>query len=42
MADWARCVCHMLHNIVSHGLYMLNVRAQTSTGCEKLNEALAR
>ena len=42
MADWARCVCHMLHNIVSHGLYMLNVRAKTNPGCMKVSEALVR
>ena len=24
LADWARCVCHMLHNIVSHALKQLD------------------
>ena len=42
MADWARCVCHMLHNIVSHGLTMLDTRATTNPGCKKLSEALER
>ena len=42
MADWARCVCHMLHNIVSHGLAMVKVRATNSPGPRKLHEALER
>ena len=42
MADWARCMCHMLHNIVSHGLYMVKVRATNSPGPRKLHEALER
>ena len=42
MADWARCVCHMLHNIVSHGLAMVKVKANNSPGPRKLQEALER
>ena len=42
MADWARCVCHMLHNIVSHGLHMVTVRATSMLGVRKLQEALER
>ena len=42
MADWARCVCHMLHNIVSHALNMVRVRATNSLGSRKLYEALER
>ena len=42
MADWARCVCHLLHNIVSHGLSMVDVRATSSEGCRKLSQALQR
>ena len=42
MADWARCVCHLLHNIVSHGLYMVDVRGTNSEGPKKLSEALQR
>ena len=42
MADWARCVCHMLHNIVSHGLERMKAHAPSSYGLRKLNEALER
>ena len=42
MADWGRCVCHLLHNVVSHGLGMVDTRAITLDGCRKLSEALAR
>ena len=42
MADWMRCVCHLLHNVVSHGLGMVDVRATNSEGSRKLNQALAR
>ena len=42
MADWARCVCHLLHTVVTHGLDMLKVRANNSTGPRKLSEALER
>ena len=42
MADWMRCVCHLLHNVVSHGLKMVDVRAQNSPGPLKLSQALAR
>ena len=40
MADWARCVCHLLHNVVSHGLHMVDVRATNSEGSRKLSKAL--
>ena len=42
MADWGRCVCHLLHNVVSHGLGQVDTRAITLDGCRKLSEALAR
>ena len=42
MADWMRCVCHLLHNVVSHGLKMVDVRASNSPGPLKLSQALAR
>ena len=42
MADWSRCVCHLLHNVVSHGFSMVGVRATNSTGPRKLSEALER
>ena len=42
LADWARCVCHLLHNVVSHGLHMVDVRATNSQGSRKLSEALQR
>ena len=42
MADWGRCVCHLLHNVVSHGLCMVDVRATTLEGCKRLSEALER
>ena len=42
MAEWTRCVCHMLHNIVSHGLSMVKVQALTLPGPRKLHEALER
>ena len=42
MADWGRCVCHLLHNVVTHGFYMVNVRATNSMGSRKLSEALER
>ena len=42
MADWARCVCHMLHTIVNHGLNMLKVHTNNSMGPRKLSEALER
>ena len=42
MADWGRCVCHLLHNVVSYGLSMVDTRALTLEGCRKLSEALAR
>ena len=42
MADWVRCVCHLLHNVVSHGLHMVDVRATNSGGSKKLSEALQR
>ena len=42
MADWGRCVCHLLHNVVSHGLGMVDVRANTNPGSKKLSQALQR
>ena len=42
MADWMRCVCHLLHNVVSHGLAQVDVRAQNSIGPRKLSQALQR
>ena len=42
MADWGRCVCHLLHNVVSHGLSMVDTRALTLEGCRRLSEVLAR
>ena len=42
MDDWAKCVCHLLHNVVSHGLHMVDVRATNSQGSRKLSEALQR
>ena len=42
MADWMRCVCHLLHNVVAHGLGNLKVHAMTSPGPRKLWEALER
>ena len=40
LADWARCVCHLLHNVVSHGLHMVDVRATNAEGSRRLSEAL--
>ena len=42
MADWGRCVCHLLHNVVCHGFYMVGVRANSMPGVKKLSEALER
>ena len=42
MADWGTCVCHLLHNVVAHGLNMVDVRATNSQGSRKLSEALQR
>ena len=42
MADWVRCVCHLLHNVVSHGLHMVDVRATNNVGPKKLSQALER
>ena len=42
MADWARCVCHMLHSIVSHELSMLNAHATTNPKSQKLSVAFER
>ena len=42
MADWGRCVCHLLHNVVTHGLRHVDVRATNSLGPRKLSQALQR
>ena len=42
MADWGRCVCHLLHNVISHGLNMVDVCATNSLGYRKLSQALER
>ena len=42
MADWMRCVCHLLHNVVSHGLKMVAAHSGSVLGLRKLNEALER
>ena len=42
MADWSRCCCHLLHNVVKHGLSQLSLRAPTTQGCRTLKEALDR
>ena len=40
MADWGRCVCHLLHNVVAHGLRQVDVRAVTLQEPKKLSQAL--
>ena len=42
MAEWARCTCHMLHNVVQHALKQLDFRSRTLEGPKTLLEALNR
>ena len=42
MADWSRCVCHILHNVVTHGLNNLHLRASHNECVRKLLVALDR
>ena len=42
MAEWARCACHMLHNVVQHALKHLDFRSHTMEGPRTLREALNR
>ena len=42
MAEWARCACHMLHNVVQHALKHLEFRSHTMEGPRTLWEALNR
>ena len=40
MAEWARCACHMLHNVVQYALKQLEFRSHTLEGPKTLLEAL--
>ena len=42
LADWSRCACHMLHNVVTHGLTNLRHRASHTEGSQKLCSAIDR
>ena len=43
MADWSRCCCHLLHNVVQHGISCLtSLQGPTHIGCRTLGEALER
>ena len=42
MADWSRCCCHLLHNVVKYGLSQLALRAPTTPGSRTLKQALDR
>ena len=42
LAEWARCACHMLHNVVHHALKHMEFRSHTMEGPKTLLEALNR
>ena len=42
LADWGRCACHMLHNVVSYGFSQLRLRAPTNHGPKTFYEAVER
>jgi hypothetical protein len=42
LADWSRCVCHMLHNVVQYALQQVKDHAASRPGTKTLHEALTR
>lgn len=42
LGEWARCACHMLHNVVDHALYKMGERALCHKPTAALHEALER
>lgn len=42
LGDWARCACHMLHNVVMHALGWMERRAVCNKAAAVLFEALDR
>ena len=42
LGEWARCACHMLHNVVDHALHKMGERALGHKPTTVLHEALKR
>lgn len=42
LADWGRCACHIMHNVVSHGFQQLKLRAPTTEGIKHVKEGIER
>ena len=42
VADWMRCGCHLLHNVVEHGFKVLATQVLTTRPARKLHEAITR
>ena len=42
LADWGRCACHLLHNVVQHALKQVEAHAASRRGTGTLHAALTR
>ena len=41
IAEWSRCCCHLLHNVVGGALKHLEARAHTNPHCKTLHNAIS-